>query len=34
MELGEYRESLDIDLLCADIVGYRILAMCKQFGNY
>lgn len=23
MELGEYRESLDIDLLCADIDGYR-----------
>jgi hypothetical protein len=23
MELDEYRESLDIDLLCADIAGYR-----------
>jgi Nucleotidyl transferase AbiEii toxin, Type IV TA system len=23
MELNEYRESLDIDLLCADLVGYR-----------
>lgn len=25
MELGEYRESLDIDLLCSDIAGYRRL---------
>jgi hypothetical protein len=25
MELGEYRESLDIDLLCADIQGYRAI---------
>lgn len=25
MELGEYRESLDIDLLCADSAGYRRL---------
>lgn len=25
MELHEYRESLDIDLLCADIIGYRTI---------
>jgi len=25
LELGEYRESLDIDLLCADKLGYRAL---------
>jgi len=25
MELDEYRESMDIDLLCADIAGYRTI---------
>ena len=27
MELDEYRESLDIDLLCADMAGYRMLRL-------
>ncbi len=25
LELGEYRESRDIDFLCADVAGYRVL---------
>jgi hypothetical protein len=32
MELDEYRESLDIDLLCADIVGYRNIR--SQISEY
>lgn len=34
LALGEYRESVDVDFLCADIAGYRVLRSALAGGTF